>query len=57
MNIWCKTWTKKEVGFMWALWNKAIAINTWKVKGGQFNQSNLPIVVTKKNPINQTCPL
>jgi hypothetical protein len=21
MNIWCKTQSKKEVGFMWALWN------------------------------------
>jgi hypothetical protein len=43
MNIWCKMWSRKEAGFMWALWNKAIAINIWRVK------------VDKS--INQTCPL
>jgi hypothetical protein len=43
MNIWCKTKSRKEVGFMWALWNKAIAINTWRSK--------------VDNSINQTCPL
>jgi hypothetical protein len=27
MNIWCKTQSRKEVGFMWALWNKTITTN------------------------------
>jgi hypothetical protein len=43
MNIWCKMPSRKEVGFMWALWNKAIVVNTWKAK--------------VDNSINQTCPL
>jgi hypothetical protein len=43
MNIWCKIGSRKEVGFMRALWNKAITINTWKAK--------------VDNSINQTCPL
>jgi hypothetical protein len=42
-NIWCKMQSKKEVSFMWALWNKAITVNTWKAK--------------VNNSINQTCPL
>jgi hypothetical protein len=33
----------KEVGFMWALWNKGIAVNAWRAK--------------VDNLINQTCPL
>ncbi len=43
MNIWCKTQSRKEMGFMWALWNKAIVINTWRAK--------------VDNSINQTWPL
>jgi len=31
------------MGFMWALWNKVIIVNTWKVK--------------VDNSINQICPL
>jgi len=43
MNIWCMTRSRKEASFMWALWNKAIIVNTWKAK--------------VDNSINQTCPL
>jgi hypothetical protein len=43
MNIWCMMQSRKEVGFMWALWNKEIVINTWRTK--------------VDNSINQTCPL
>jgi hypothetical protein len=32
MNILCKTRNRKEAGFMWALWNKEIVVNTWRVK-------------------------
>jgi hypothetical protein len=42
-NIWCKMQSRKEAGFMWALWNKPIAVNTWRAK--------------VDNSINQTCPL
>ncbi len=34
--IWANTWSKpqrkKGVGFIWAIWNEPIAINTWKLK-------------------------
>jgi len=34
--IWANTWNKpqrkKGVGFIWAIWNEPIAINTWKLK-------------------------
>jgi hypothetical protein len=43
MNIWCMMWSMKELGFMWALWNKAIVVNTWRAE--------------VDNSINQTCPL
>jgi len=43
MNIWSKTRNWKETNFMWALWNKAIVVNTWRTK--------------MDNSINQTCPL
>ncbi len=42
-NIWCKMRSRKEMGFMWALWNKAIALNTWRLK--------------VNNSIDQTYPL
>jgi hypothetical protein len=42
INIWCKMPSRKKAGFMWALWNKAIAVNTWRAK--------------VDNSINQTCP-
>ncbi len=42
MNIWCKTWSRKETSFMWALWNKVIVVNTWRVKvGNSINQTFL----------------
>ncbi len=43
INIWCKMPSRKEAGFMWALWNKVIVVNTWRVK--------------VDNSINQTCSL
>jgi len=42
-NNCCKMWSRKETGFKWALWNKAIAINIWRGK--------------VDNSINPTCPL
>jgi hypothetical protein len=43
MNIWCKNQNRKETGFMWPLWNKAIIVNIWRAK--------------VDNSINRTCPL
>jgi hypothetical protein len=41
MNIWCKMPSRKKASFMWALRNKAIAVNTRRAK--------------VNNSINQTC--
>jgi hypothetical protein len=32
MNIWYTTRSTKEVSFTWALWNKKIAVITWRIK-------------------------
>jgi hypothetical protein len=49
MNIWCKTRSRKEVGFMWALWNKAIAVNTWRAKVDNLIKL-AHCAIMKKNP-------
>lgn len=30
-NVWDKTWTRKEGTFIWSIWHKAMAVNTWCV--------------------------
>jgi len=44
MNIWCKTRTRKEAGFIWALWNKAIVVNIWRIKVDNLINQTLPIM-------------
>lgn len=36
---WLNIWSKKEVGFMCATWNKAITMNVWRMRmNGSINQ-------------------
>jgi len=44
MNIWCKMQSRKEACFVWALWNKAIVVNIWRVKLNNLINQTLPIV-------------
>jgi hypothetical protein len=49
-NIWCKMRSRKEMGFMWALWNKAIALNTWRLKVKIQSIKLTHCEVMEKNP-------
>ncbi len=41
-NTWNKMCSKKEASFIWAIWNKAMALNLWRVKmDGLINQGCL----------------
>ncbi len=38
-NTWNKQWSKKDVVFIWAIWNKTIVVNVWKAMVDRlFNQ-------------------
>jgi hypothetical protein len=41
-NTWNKMCSKKEASFIWAIWNKAIALNLWRIQvNGLINQCDL----------------
>jgi hypothetical protein len=41
-NTWNKMCSKKEANFIWAIWNKAMTLNLWRVKmDGLINQGYL----------------
>jgi hypothetical protein len=41
-NTWDKQCSKKEVGFIWTIWNKPIVVNMWKpIVDGSINKSYL----------------
>ncbi len=60
-NTWSKTHGKEEGSFIWVVWNKAMAVNLWRVKtNGLINQGCLLCGNGKesiKHPLHQPSTL